>query len=84
VLVDSYRSTTSARRPDAYSTIVCGLRSGNNIASANFPAWMICAIAGITLTPMLRTLFVAIRIEAHLGPLMIVYSSLAMLLSCQV
>jgi hypothetical protein len=53
-----------------------------DIAGANFPAWLICAIAGIALAAMLRTLLVAIRIEPYLGPLTVVYSCLALLLSC--
>jgi hypothetical protein len=55
-----------------------------DIAGADFPAWLICAIAGIALTAAVRTLFVATRIESHLGPLSVVYSCLAVLLSCVV
>jgi hypothetical protein len=55
-----------------------------DIAGANFPAWLICAIAGIALTAAVRTLFVATRIEPYLGPLLVVYSCLAALLSCVV
>jgi YtcA family len=55
-----------------------------DIAGANFPAWLICVIAGVALAAVLRMVFVAIRIEPHLGPLTVVYSSLALLLSCVV
>jgi hypothetical protein len=55
-----------------------------NIAGANFPAWLICAIAGIALAAAARALFAAIRIEPHLGPLALVYPCLALLLSCVV
>jgi hypothetical protein len=55
-----------------------------NIAGANFPAWLICVIAGVALAAMFRPLFVAVRIEPHLGPLMAVYPCLAVLLSCVV
>ncbi|HVA41824.1 MAG TPA: YtcA family lipoprotein [Candidatus Binataceae bacterium] len=55
-----------------------------DIAGADFPAWLICAIAGVALAAALRTLFVATRIEPHLGPLAVVYSCLAVLLSCVV
>jgi hypothetical protein len=55
-----------------------------DIAGADFPAWLICVIAGVALAAALRPVFVAIRIEPHLGPLTVVYSSLAVLLSCVV
>ncbi|MGH7915626.1 MAG: YtcA family lipoprotein [Candidatus Binataceae bacterium] len=55
-----------------------------DIAGADFPAWLICVIAGVALAAALRTLFVAIRIEPHLGPLTVVYPCLAVLLSCAV
>jgi hypothetical protein len=55
-----------------------------NIAGANFPAWLICAIAGIALATVARTMFAAARIEPHLGPLTLVYPCLALLLSCVV
>jgi hypothetical protein len=55
-----------------------------DIAGADFPAWLLCAIAGIALAAMLRFVLVAIRLEAHLGPLTIIYPCLALLLSCVV
>jgi YtcA family len=55
-----------------------------DIAGADFPAWLICVIAGVALAAVLRTLMAAIRIEPHLGPLTIVYPCLAVLLSCVV
>jgi hypothetical protein len=55
-----------------------------NIAGANFPAWLICAIAGIALATVARAMFAAARIEPHLGPLTLVYPCLALLLSCVV
>jgi YtcA family len=53
-----------------------------NIAGANFPAWLLCAIAGIVLAAMFRPLFVLTRIEQYLWPTPLVYSSLAVLLGC--
>jgi hypothetical protein len=55
-----------------------------NIAGANFPAWLICSIAGIVFAIAARAVFAATRIEPHLGPLMLVYPCLALLLSCVV
>jgi YtcA family len=55
-----------------------------NIAGANFPAWLVCAIAGVVLATVARTMFAAARVEPHLGPLTLVYPCLAVLLSCVV
>jgi len=55
-----------------------------DIAGADFPAWLICAIAGVALAAAFRALFAAIRLEPHLGPLTLVYPCLALLLSCVV
>ena len=55
-----------------------------DIAGADFPAWLICAIAGVALAAALRALFAAIRLEPHLGLLTLVYPCLALLLSCVV
>jgi hypothetical protein len=53
-----------------------------NIAGANFPSWLFCAICGAILTAVIRPVFVATRIEAHLWPLPIVYLSLMVLMGC--
>ncbi len=55
-----------------------------DIAGADFPAWLLCAIVGIALAAIVRMLFAAARIEPHLGPLAIVYPCLALLLACVV
>src|SRR5260221_8272095 len=53
-----------------------------NVAGANFPAWLFCAICGAIVTGIIRTLFVAIRLEQFLWPLPIVYPSLMILTGC--
>ena len=53
-----------------------------NIAGANFPSWLFCAICGAILTAVIRPLFVITRVENYLWPLPIVYSSLTILLGC--
>ncbi len=53
-----------------------------NIAGANFPAWLFCAICGAIVTAMIRALFVAVRLEPFLWPLPIVYPSLMILTGC--
>jgi hypothetical protein len=55
-----------------------------NIAGANFPAWLLCAVAGGILAGGLRPLFVATRLEPHLGPLPLIYPCLAVLIGCAV
>jgi hypothetical protein len=53
-----------------------------NIAGANFPAWLLCAIVGAVLAAVFRPVFVASRIEPYLGPLILIYPCLAILLGC--
>ncbi len=53
-----------------------------NIAGANFPAWLLCAIVGSALALAFRPVFSASGIEPYLGPLVLIYPSLAVLLAC--
>ena len=53
-----------------------------NIAGANFPAWLLCAIVGAVLAVAFRAVFVASWIEPYLGPLLLIYPCLAILLGC--
>ena len=46
-----------------------------------FPAWLLCMIVGVVLTVALRPLFVRLGIEPFLGPLPLIYSCLAVLLT---
>jgi len=55
-----------------------------NIAGANFPAWLLCAIVGALLAVIIRPLFVVSRLEPHLGPLIVIYPCLAVLMACLV
>ena len=55
-----------------------------NIAGANFPAWLLCAILGGMLAAAFRPLFSVTGIEPHLGPLLLIYPCLAILLGCVV
>ena len=47
-----------------------------SIEGSFFPAWLVCMVAGIALTALLRKLFAVTRIEPHLGPLLLIYPSL--------
>jgi hypothetical protein len=53
-----------------------------NIAGANFPAWLLCAIVGAILAATFRPVFTATGVEPYLGPLLLIYPCLAVLLSC--
>jgi len=55
-----------------------------NIAGANFPAWMLCAIIGAVASAVLHSPLTAIGIEPHLGPRTIIYPCLAFLIGCAV
>jgi hypothetical protein len=53
-----------------------------NVAGANFPAWLLCVIVGAIMAMILRQVFAATGLEPHLGPLLLIYPCLAMLLAC--
>jgi YtcA family len=55
-----------------------------DVAGAFFPAWMFCILVGVTATALLRQLFARMRLEASLGPLLLVYPSLAAAISLAV
>ncbi|HEX4445956.1 MAG TPA: YtcA family lipoprotein [Polyangiaceae bacterium] len=48
-----------------------------DVAGAFFPGWMLCILVGIGATVLMRYVFWRTRLEASLGPLLIVYPSLA-------
>jgi len=52
-----------------------------NVFGSFFPAWVVCMVAGTALTLALRPFFVALGLERHLGPLLLVYPSLGLLLT---
>ena len=53
-----------------------------NIAGANFPAWLLCGIVGAILAATFRPVFVATGIEPYLGPRLLIYPCLMLLLAC--
>jgi len=55
-----------------------------NIAGANFPAWLLCAIVGVLLAAGFRPVFAATGVESYLGPRLLIYPCLAVLLACTV
>ncbi len=52
-----------------------------NVQGSFFPAWMVAMIIGIALTAAVRYLFVVARLEPHLGPPLLIYPSLELLLT---
>ncbi len=55
-----------------------------NLYGTFIPAWLICMAAGTAGTILVRYLFAALKLEQHLGPLILVYPCLVLLLSCLV
>jgi hypothetical protein len=52
-----------------------------NVEGSFFPAWMVSIAIGIALTAGMRYLFALARLEPHLGPLPLIYTSLGLLLT---
>jgi hypothetical protein len=52
-----------------------------NVGGSFFPSWMVCMVVGVALTAIARQLLVLARLEAYLGPPLLVYPSLAILLT---
>jgi hypothetical protein len=52
-----------------------------NIEGSFFPAWMVSIAIGLVLTAAARYLFARTGIEPHLGPLLLIYASLGLLLT---
>jgi len=50
-----------------------------NIYGSFFPAWIICIALGVLVTVLLRLVFVAIKIDGHLGPRILIYPALTFL-----
>ena len=77
------------RRPETIIALSLILMSLGQLAcdpildldGAFFPAWMLCMILGIGLTFAFYPLFVRMGIENHIGPPVLIYPSLALLLT---
>ena len=77
------------RRPETIIALSLILMSSGQLAcdpildvdGAFFPAWMLCMILGIGLTFAFYPLFVRMGIENHIGPPVLIYPSLALLLT---
>lgn len=52
-----------------------------DIQGSFFPSWIVCLAAGIALTAVAHRLFVLARVAPHLGPPLLIYPSLSLLLT---
>jgi YtcA family len=52
-----------------------------NVAGANFPAWLLCLLVGAAMAGILRLLLIFARLDPYLGPVPIIYTSLAVMLA---
>jgi YtcA family len=52
-----------------------------NVAGANFPAWLLCLLVGAALAAIFRPLLVLARLDPHLGPAPVIYTSLAVMIA---
>jgi hypothetical protein len=52
-----------------------------NVEGSFFPAWLLALLAGVVLTAALRPVFARTGLEPHLGPLLLVYPCLSLLLT---
>jgi hypothetical protein len=55
----------------------CSRAPSFNILGSFFPSWILCGVIGILLTAGSRLLFVRIKLEEQLSPLILVYPCLA-------
>jgi hypothetical protein len=55
----------------------CSRAPSFNILGSFFPAWILCGVIGILLTVGSRLLFIRIKLEEQLSPLILVYPCLA-------
>jgi len=78
---------TLGRRPRLLPVLVVlatlpGCDPTLNLWGSVLPAWVVCLGLGAVLAGLLRWLFARTGLERHLGPLVLVYPSLVLLLTC--
>jgi len=59
--------------------VVVGCDPTLNIEGSFFPAWIVAMVMGLALTLVARYVFALLRLEPHLGPLVLIYPSLGLL-----
>jgi YtcA family len=60
-------------------TAGCSRAPSFNILGSFFPAWIVCGLIGTLLTAIVRFIFVRLKFEQELLPLILVYPCLAAL-----
>ena len=64
-----------------FALITAGCAPVINIEGSFFPAWLLCLLLGVGLTAALRPALARSGLEPHLGPLLLIYPSLCLLLT---
>lgn len=62
--------------PGASTALASAHSPSIDVLGSYFPAWLPCIVAGIVLTIVARLLFIAWKLDTHLGPKPIVYPCL--------
>lgn len=52
-----------------------------DVQGSFFPAWIVCVVVGIVLTGLAHRLLVLARLAPHLGPPLLIYPCLGLLLT---
>jgi YtcA family len=52
-----------------------------NVIGSFFPSWMLCAAIGIVIAVIARQVFLRVGVDPYLGPRVLVYPSLALLVT---
>jgi hypothetical protein len=60
----------------------CGRAPSIDVLGSFFPVWMLCAIVGVVVAFLLRSLLLRFKMEPHVGPLAIFYPSVVLFFSC--
>ena len=50
-----------------------------DVLGSYFPAWMVCIVAGLILTVIVRQLLIGIKLNSHLRPALLVYVCMTIL-----
>jgi len=60
-------------------TSIAGCDPVIDVAGANFPAWLLCLLAGAALAGIVRPVLIFARLDPYLGPAPVIYTSLAVM-----
>jgi hypothetical protein len=68
----------------ALALLLTGCDPTINLYGTFIPAWLVCMAVGTVGAVTLRYLLAALKLEPYLGPLILVYPCLVLLLSCAI